>query len=423
MSFILDALKKSEQARGLRKTLGLLDAPVSLPPLKSFARWPYIIAFVLGLNACFFAFWFHPWHRGGNTDWNGSGVSGAQVAETSPQADFVGPPAPLARTGDKPGTAGGEKEAGQGKTEGAGQPPDATAEAGQTADAVEASETETSVTPVQGTVQDHVSENKVHVKGPGAKQDQKAGAHRPDHAASQLASASPGGVGTTEAALKKPESSKPPQDSKAAGTKQGSKTSKAPAEALKKTAEPVESAYPAADRQWDRFRSAGLCQAEGSHRQTGRSRGPKVARTGPGSSGRHSEPRRFNVDLLTEPSRQMDQHQRFQKTGRRGDLPGPQIGADHAGWGNFQLPWAAFLQRHRGGLKTSRRKRDAQTARQTPVRPHKKIGRGLAAWPEALACSGDPQRSEGPPPVFRGALQKFLKQIRIGLFHHPCHTV
>lgn len=240
MSFILDALKKSEQARGLRKTLGLLDAPVSLPPLKSFARWPYIIAFVLGLNACFFAFWFHPWHRGGNTDWNGSGVSGAQVAETSPQTDFVGPPAPLAQTGDKPGTAGGEKEAGQGKTEGAAQTADATAGAGQTADAAGPSKTETSVTPVQGTVQDQVSENKVHVKGPGAKQDQKAGAHRPDHAASQLASAPPGASGITEAALKKPESSKLPQDSKAAGTKQGPKTSKAQAEGLKKTAEPVD---------------------------------------------------------------------------------------------------------------------------------------------------------------------------------------
>ena len=238
MSYILDALKKSEQARGLRKTLGLLDAPAPLPPLKSIARWPYIIAFVLVLNAGFFAFWLHPWHRGGNMDWNRNGVSGGQSAETSGPIDLVGPPAPIVQTGEKLETAGGEKletaggekQDGQSKTEGAGR----------TADAVEPSKTDTSGTPDRGAVQDRVSENKSSTKGPGAKPGQKTDANRADQAPSQLSSASPGASGTTEAAVKKPDSSKLPQDSKAAGTKQGPKTSKSQAEALKKKVGPVE---------------------------------------------------------------------------------------------------------------------------------------------------------------------------------------
>jgi general secretion pathway protein B len=262
MSYILDALKKSEQARGLRKTLGLLDAPAPLPPLKSIARWPYIIAFVLVLNAGFFAFWLHPWHRGGNMDWNRNGVSGGQSAETSGPIDLVGPPAPIVQTGEKLETAGGEKletaggnkleTAGGNKLETAGGEKLETAGgekqdgqsktegAGRTADAVEPSKTDTSGTPDRGAVQDRVSENKSSTKGPGAKPGQKTDANRADQAPSQLSSASPGASGTTEAAVKKPDSSKLPQDSKAAGTKQGPKTSKSQAEALKKKVGPVE---------------------------------------------------------------------------------------------------------------------------------------------------------------------------------------
>ena len=102
MSYILDALRKSEQARGIRKTLGLIEPPHSLPPLKSIALWPYVIVFVLLLNAGFFAFWLHPWHRGGNADLKRGGISAGQSEETSRQAELVGPPAPLVLTGAKP---------------------------------------------------------------------------------------------------------------------------------------------------------------------------------------------------------------------------------------------------------------------------------------------------------------------------------
>ena len=101
MSYILDALKKSEQARGLRKTLGLLEAPVSPPSLKSVARWPYLIAFVLILNAGFFAFWLRPWQWGGNAGWNRNSISGGQSPEAGRQADPAGPPARPVKTDDR----------------------------------------------------------------------------------------------------------------------------------------------------------------------------------------------------------------------------------------------------------------------------------------------------------------------------------
>jgi hypothetical protein len=87
MSYILDALKKSEQARGNRKTRGLLEEPVevagipSSQPPKSSPRWPYIVVFTLLLNAGFFAFWLRPWQWGGNANISSSRISGGQFVE------------------------------------------------------------------------------------------------------------------------------------------------------------------------------------------------------------------------------------------------------------------------------------------------------------------------------------------------------
>ncbi len=101
MSYILDALKKSEQARGNRKTRGLLEEPVevavipSSQPPKSSPRWPYIVAFTLLLNAGFFAFWLRPWQWGGNANISSSRISGGQFPETRRQDAPAIPPEPL----------------------------------------------------------------------------------------------------------------------------------------------------------------------------------------------------------------------------------------------------------------------------------------------------------------------------------------
>ncbi len=101
MSYILDALKKSEQARGNRKTRGLLEEPFevavipSSQPPKSSPRWPYIIVFTLILNAGFFAFWLRPWQWGRTADISSSRISGGQSPETRRQAAPVIPPGSL----------------------------------------------------------------------------------------------------------------------------------------------------------------------------------------------------------------------------------------------------------------------------------------------------------------------------------------
>ena len=87
MSYILDALKKSEQARGNCKTRGLLEEPVkvavipSSQPPKSSPRWLYIVVFTLLLNAGFFAFRLRSWQWGGNANISSSRISGGQIVE------------------------------------------------------------------------------------------------------------------------------------------------------------------------------------------------------------------------------------------------------------------------------------------------------------------------------------------------------
>jgi len=243
MSYILDALKKSEQARGLRKTLGLLEAPVSSPSLKSVARWPYLVAFVLVLNAGFLVYWLRPWQWGGNVGSSRNSSSGVQSPEAGRQADLAGPPALPVRTDDRldtsenrpeekeksalnpPAThgaqavssvAGREKEGEQGKTE----------STDQAADAAGGAKTVASAAPGQETARDHVGENKAHGGDQGVKQAKRT--EQP-----------PGSSGTTEPA-KKTDGSKPHQDSKTAGSKQGTKIAKSQATGKK----PASSAEP-----------------------------------------------------------------------------------------------------------------------------------------------------------------------------------
>jgi len=65
MSYILDALQKSEQARRRRKSRVLLEGPPEGPaasskPSRSYGRWPYLIAIILLMGAGVFAYRLNP---------------------------------------------------------------------------------------------------------------------------------------------------------------------------------------------------------------------------------------------------------------------------------------------------------------------------------------------------------------------------
>ncbi len=104
MSYILDAIKKSERARGSRKTRGLIKGPVeataapSSRPRESSPRWPYIVVFALLLNAGLFVFWLRPWQWGTHANVSSSSISSGQFPETRPQEAPVIPTAPLAQS-------------------------------------------------------------------------------------------------------------------------------------------------------------------------------------------------------------------------------------------------------------------------------------------------------------------------------------
>ncbi len=247
MSYILDALKKSEEARGPRKTRGLLDVPIrSSQPRKRSRRWPYLIALIMFLNAGFFVFWLHPWQGDGNLDASSSRITGGSFPETRPQAAPATQPARLAQAVENQGNAQSQAEA----------PPhlpvseapkaapripggerggelSTTESSGQTANPVEPSKIAAVSPAVNGTqsihetAQDHVVETKVPPKDPGAMQSPKTGPVHTDPVPAKLPSATPGASKTTSAAVKKPVSPKPPQNTGGAGTKQSLKTAKA----------------------------------------------------------------------------------------------------------------------------------------------------------------------------------------------------
>ncbi len=182
MSYILDALKKSEQARGNRKTRGLIEEPVevtlspSSQPRESSPRWRYIIVFALLLNAGLFVFWLHPWQWGPNANVSSSRISGGQFPETRRQEAPVIAPA----------------------------------------------------LPTQLKVEQQATQNQ-----PGKKENSARNAPTPDVATAVSAGPPVSGTQThktvqdqikREVAVKKPDGSKLPQNPKAAETKKGLKT-------------------------------------------------------------------------------------------------------------------------------------------------------------------------------------------------------
>ncbi len=66
MSYILDALKKSDEERRRRKPSGAgsLRSPEPVQPVRTM-RWRYIIAAALFLNAGLLVWWLRPWQTGG----------------------------------------------------------------------------------------------------------------------------------------------------------------------------------------------------------------------------------------------------------------------------------------------------------------------------------------------------------------------
>ncbi|MDR3556341.1 MAG: general secretion pathway protein GspB [Syntrophobacteraceae bacterium] len=83
MSYILDALKKSEQARGGRKTRQEFEELAQSPtprsrPSGSSRRWLYLAAFILFANLTVFLFWAAPWR--GRAPAPGANLSGYQPA-------------------------------------------------------------------------------------------------------------------------------------------------------------------------------------------------------------------------------------------------------------------------------------------------------------------------------------------------------
>ncbi len=186
MSYILDALKKSEQARGSRKPRGLLKEPLEAPaassqPPGSSRRWPFLIAFILFLNVGFFVFWLRPWQWGGNANGPRDRIPGGQSPETRRKAAPAVPPPHLAQSSEK-------REASK-------SPPG--------------------------------DEEKSALNPPKAQQATQAlqtGPARPDRAPAPLPPTAPGVSRGVEVAVKKPDSPKLHQNPKAAGTKKDLKT-------------------------------------------------------------------------------------------------------------------------------------------------------------------------------------------------------
>jgi hypothetical protein len=222
MSYILDALNKSEQARGSRKTRALLAEPdevILIPPSqhqKSSPRWPYIVVLILLINAGIFAFWLRPWQRGA-TQVSGSGISGAQFSETSRQEAPVSPPAPMTQMQAKPEAVETQPVE---KQNPAPNPP--------VSDAVTAVSAGPPVsgTQTQETVQDRTVENEIPPKDQETMQSLKTEPVRADQTPAQPPPTTPDVSRKDEVAAKKPDGPKPPQNPKAGEAKKGLKTAK-----------------------------------------------------------------------------------------------------------------------------------------------------------------------------------------------------
>jgi general secretion pathway protein B len=91
MSYILDALKKSEQARGKKKGRTLFDqtegSPVARPQPAARRRWAYLIGGVLVVNAGFLVVWTQLGNWSRQTAEDRSPQTGIPPAPATPQPD------------------------------------------------------------------------------------------------------------------------------------------------------------------------------------------------------------------------------------------------------------------------------------------------------------------------------------------------
>ncbi|MGA3114356.1 MAG: general secretion pathway protein GspB [Syntrophobacteraceae bacterium] len=265
MSYILDALKESEKARGSRKTRALLAEPVevilipSSQPRKSLPRWPYIAVLILLLNAGIFAFWLRPWQWGG-VHGSGSGISGGQFSETSRQEAPVIPPAPMTQmevkqeaTEMKPDEGQNpapmtQMEVKQEATEsqpGEKQNPAPNPPASDVVTAVSAVPP-VSGTQTHGTVQDRTVENVVPPEDREAMQSLKTEPVRADQAPAQPPPTTPDVSRKDEVAAKKPDARRLLQNPRAAEAKKNLKTAKPEAALKNQTARVEQPQRPAA---------------------------------------------------------------------------------------------------------------------------------------------------------------------------------
>ncbi len=262
MSYILDALKKSEEARGPRKTRRLLDVPIksSQPPKRSLRR-PYLIAFIVFLSAGFLVFRLHPRQWGANMGSAGSRIAGGPIPENRRQEAPATQPGPIPQAVEKQGDAQSQPDAAlnppasakadlnvsDGEKKGERS---TTENAGQTANPVEPSTIASGSPPVSGTqntgetARDQAAETKISPKDSGAAQVAKTEPVPAHPAPVKHPSATPGASRTATAEVKGPDSPKLPQSPRAIETKQGLKTAKSET-AVKKPPGPVEKPFQA----------------------------------------------------------------------------------------------------------------------------------------------------------------------------------
>lgn len=230
MSYILDALKKSEQARGSRKTRRLFEEPLDMPfapaqPSRRSRRWPYFIALILFLNVSFFVFLLGPWHRGSHVNGHRAGIPEGVSTKTAPAIL----PKHLAQSHD-------ERKAEESQPERKGKSalslpashPATVASAGQ-----HVVETQT-----QKTVPSGISESKIPLKhreaGKSLKAEPQNVSSMPPPKAGRATTAAAAHRRpsvrrvhrTVKAAIKKPPGFKLAHNAKAAGTRNGLKTAK-----------------------------------------------------------------------------------------------------------------------------------------------------------------------------------------------------
>ncbi len=97
MSYILDALKKSEKAHQQRKSpsaLHLEEIPGAVQPKRKM-HWAYVIAGALLLNTAFMVWWLRPWNSGGSPEKKPEPAGQAvQTAQQQPSQKPVTGPSP-----------------------------------------------------------------------------------------------------------------------------------------------------------------------------------------------------------------------------------------------------------------------------------------------------------------------------------------